>query len=652
MFFVQDKYSEENFFALTIRAPVAPALFKGIDHPKLHNSYALIQADDIPGINRVGELPVPILAGDSLAYIGEPVALLVGPDRSRVEEFATQCIVQTEPLLPDADLFFAEYFFESGTTIGSETGKSLTGTYRSGIQEHWYPEPHGAYAAWSDEHLCICTATQWPALVQRAVARMLAIAPELVHVESAGLGTTLDGKIWYPALISCHAALCADWVQRPVRVMLTREEDFRFSPKRNSSLIRIDSIYHATGEVSKTTVDVAVDLGSSGVFAQEILDYVCLGSTGLYDLGALHITGKACAGPSAPHGPCAGFGLSQGFFALECHVSRLADRCGQDPAEWRKQHFGKNLPIGVQIPDHPLEQLIDSAAQRSDYYRKWTSYNMLRTLPEYSPHRGIGVAVAFQCNGFLYEQNTYEIELTLKKDGCLDIKTGGISENISAVWRNYAMEILSIEPDKIRIFNDPTIDSGPMTLSRSSTVLTPLIQHACVEIKKQLFRDPLPITVRYSMNPEEIPSWNGRSLDRHAVESLSFGAAVVEVELDNGIPRIRTIALSVEAGHILNKARAERILKTNALHALSWASRERLSYREGLIPEEQFYAYSPLPLLDAPEITISFLENASPPKGIGELPFSTIPAAYIQALSQALNHPFGTIPLTMQDIAD
>jgi CO/xanthine dehydrogenase Mo-binding subunit len=37
-------------------------------------------------------------------------------------------------------------------------------------------------------------------------------------------------------------------------------------------------------------------------------------------------------------------------------------------------------------------------------------------------------------------------------------------------------------------------------------------------------------------------------------------------------------------------------------------------------------------------------------KGIGELPFNCVPAAYIQAVSQAIDYPFEKIPLTPPDL--
>jgi CO/xanthine dehydrogenase Mo-binding subunit len=48
---------------------------------------------------------------------------------------------------------------------------------------------------------------------------------------------------------------------------------------------------------------------------------------------------------------------------------------------------------------------------------------------------------------------------------------------------------------------------------------------------------------------------------------------------------------------------------------------------------------------------VDFIWNdTAAPKGIGDLPFSCVPAAYAQAVSQAMDHPFCKIPLETRDI--
>jgi CO/xanthine dehydrogenase Mo-binding subunit len=657
-------------------------------------SYTLIRAGDIPGKNQLADLPIPILAGDAISYFGEPLAILVGPDESQLEQFAAQCRVRAQEEAPSfslntfgADRVFAarDIVIGGGDKNFEGAASTITGTYRTGIQEHWYSEPVGAIAVYSHDdpsrfpggELLIHTATQWPFHVRASIAQALNIDPAAVLVEPVRCGVSLDGKLWYPSLVAGHAALGSWITKRPVRILLTREEDFRYSPKRTGAEIRISSALDEQGRLLATDVHALVDSGAHAVFADEILDRVCLGALGSYKHGDATIAAAAVQTNVPPEGPFAGFGLSQGFFAMERHVSRIADSLGMDPVEWRKLNSlgsRKALAVGAAVKDPVrLDALLDTAATMSDYRRKWASYELLRKRRRSNGEenfaqgsqgtlRGIGVACAYQGGGFMYHlSNTgrYSVEATLDKEGVLEIRAGiaPSSGDIFAIWKAIAMESLSLEADAVRIVFavGKAPDSGPDTLSREITILTRLVERACGDIKKQRFRDPLPITVRRFYRPSKAQGWAGRVFDPQAFSLLSWGAAVVEVELSpfEYTPKIRGAWLAVDAGRILSEVQARRSLKFSVVQALGWASREQLAYVEGQIPLRHIYDYDIPSPPDIPPVHIDFIWNDTVnPKGIGELPFSCVPAAYAQAVSQAVDHPFEKIPLTAQDVWD
>jgi CO/xanthine dehydrogenase Mo-binding subunit len=370
---------------------------------------------------------------------------------------------------------------------------------------------------------------------------------------------------------------------------------------------------------------------------------------------------------------------------MERHASRIADSLGIDPMEWRKENAlnrKRPLAIGVSLMDQgSLDELLDTAATMGDYRRKWASYELLRSQRRTSAAeaqssrrweeiegaetlRGIGIAAAYQGSGFLHpgcDEGVSSVELTLDKESRLEIKTSMIfsSRDYADNWRRIAAEILSLEAENVRIVQgdtDQVPDSGPACLSRNITTITRLVERSCVAIRKQRFRDPLPITIRRPYYPLKVVSWDGHSdIDQNSLGHPAWAAAVVELEIDplEYQPKVRGVHLAIEAGRLLSEPQARRSIKFQVIQALAWASGQKLEYVEGKIPR-RFFNYEDIPkLTDIPPISIDFIWNESAsPKGIGELPFNCVPAAYAQAVSQAVDHPFSGLPISSRDIWD
>ena len=707
--FAEDIYPQHLLYAQTIRSPVAKGRLLSVECPKLPSGYTLIAATDIPGLNQLEKTAnaqqapkgqsslCPVLAQGSVSYIGEPVAILVGPEPSQLEMYAAQCEIKTEmetpvfsyDFLSDNEILAERNIYRGASDIFRQQHRAIQSTYRTGIQEHWYSEPHGAVAVFDTEtghctdtdrqntNLIVYTATQWPFHVKLSIANMLKIDPARVIIKPTSTGLHMDGKLFYPSLVACHAALGAWISKKPVRLMLSKEEDFRYSPKRNDSEITISTMLNDSDDILANEISITINSGNYGGNAQEIVDQTALGSLGVYRMDNVKLSARAIKTNIPPQGPFSGFGLAQGFFALERHVSFIADICNINPAQWRKEQCIKksSLPSGLLINEiPPIAQIIDMSVSMSDYNRKWASYELIRRNRKQHTQiyekgeilRGIGIAQGWQGSGFIYRYsgaNTCEMAATLEKDGSLEIKTGmnPHGNDLQKAVSEIAGEILGMESHKVKMTYDANAsDSGPCCASRNITIQTKLAEHCCLDIQKLRFRDPLPITVHRTFEPNVNLKWkelyapaDPENFDAAGFTNPAWAAAVVEVEVDpiEFIPKVRGIWMSVDGGRILLENRARRNLKIAAVQALGWASREQLDYVDGRLTQEQFSAYDIPGPADIPPIHINFLKPDSDlAKGIGELPFNCIPAAYIQAVSQALDNHFLSIPLLPHDI--
>jgi len=692
--FLEDIYPQNVLYAVTIRSPIPKGFIKLIQVPKLPNDYTLITARDVPGENRLEDTDIPILADGHLSYVGEPAALLLGPDKTKLDELSLECRIIFDEDIPvftcdhnDAPAAVRELQIGDTQGVFDNTGKIIANSYSTGAQDHWYAEPVGAITLYRNDDdekkdqknkkagvLVVKTATQWPYHVKRSVARVLGIDPAGVSVEPTSLNIHMDGKLWYPSLVASQAAIATFITQKPVRLILNREEDFLYTPKRCNANFDIASTIDDKGNITAAEIDISVNLGAYAVNSQEILDQTCLGSLGFYKFDRLKINARANRTNIPPQGAFSGFGLAQGFFATERLVSQIADMVNQDPAQWRKNHVDSRmiLPSGLSSRNHVSgEELINTAAKMSDYYRKWASYQLLRqsrkgkTFDRKEYPRGIGIALGFQGSGLLYngsDKGAYGVEVTLTKDGLLEVKTSITSsdEDYQRIWAHVASEILSIDPGLIRLKNIQAPDCGPSCASRNITAITKMVEKCCLAIRKQRFHDPLPITVRRSIKPQNgvlcdgrFPPQEGENIDINGFSKLGMAAAVVEVAVDlvECMPKIRGIWLGIDGGKIISLNRARRCITRSAAQALGWAFTENIEYINGILPSYHFNKFAlPSPAY-IPPIHVEFISGSCPDaKGIGELPFTCIPAAFIQAVSQAMDNCFKTIPLKRREI--
>lgn len=646
----------------------------------LPRGYRLITAQEIPGQNRLFSLDadIPLLSAGRLSYFGEPVALLVGPDPSFVAELAASVELRWEEdepyygeLTPDASQVAAVRTLSVGEPdIAFEAAASMIESeYRSSSLEHFYSEPQGALAYFDYDKIVVRTATQWPQHVRESVGSALGCREEEIRILPTRLGIHLDGKLWYPSLLACHAALAARLCRAPARILFTREEDFRYSPKGARSSISLRGAVDAQGRISALDVRIAIDMGAYGPFAMEMLSQACVRSLGAYSCPNIHMEGIAFRTNTPPAGAFAGLGAGHAFLALESLTSRLAESIGEDPMEWKSRNllgklerFASGTPLKEAPPSSVILTRLSSA---SDFRRKHSSYELVRkrrASRDDSPLRGIGFSFAYQGEGsFIADSShdSYSVEVVLEKDLRLTIRTGAPASRggVVEVWRQEAATILAIPEASIDILpqdTEITPESGPVTLSRSVSVISRLVESACTSIQRRRFREPLPLAAKKATRIAHPLKWTDAGFDGSPFEAAAWGGAVVEVELDPWTlePRPIGIWLCVDGGLILAPERARQALRSATIDALGASSSEAIRYVDGRIEAGAYYAYSLAIPRELPEIDVQFIERGrqSHPRGIGELPFDLIPAAFLSAISQAAGYPVSSLPVLMDQV--
>jgi CO/xanthine dehydrogenase Mo-binding subunit len=680
--FIDDLSEPGMLHALTVRSTVPRGRIVSLTVPKLPPEVIAIRAEDIPGANKLQAYytHMPVLAASEVNYIGEPVLLLAGPDERQLEELSAEVLLEIEELPPKFSFLDHEQSqiglqrrIERGSPEAAfaEAFQIVEGEYQTGPQEHYYSDPQGAFVTWENETMVIHSSTQWPYHVLKTVSEVLGVPKKGLAVCVPQTGVSLDGKLWFPSLVAAHAALAAQAARKPVKLAYSREEDFRFTTKRSPTHISHRTALDREGNPIAMQIRIHIDTGAYPLLSQEMLDRICIASTGAYRCDNILIEGEAIRTNKPPLGAFAGFGIAHSIFAMELQSSRISEIAQTDPYGWKERNLltkGDQTSSGIFRRDAPEAfAVLEQVVKRSDFSRKYAAYELLkkRRVTIRTPHtplRGIGLSIAYQGSGFLgrgEEREAGSVIARLEMDGKLVIKTSAIPTHHETVqiWKQRARRVLGVSAEDVAFEDVDTRhvpNSGPSTLSRNITIVRNMIESACQSIQKRRFRNPLPIEVKRTFRYPKSFTWDPEALTGDGFALLSWAAAAVEVELDPVTleTHVRGIWICIDGGQVVNPEQARNAVETGVAHSIGWTSREFARFRKGRIPDELYASYIvPGSELQYP-ITIDFLtpDKRAVPKGIGELPQNCIPAAFIAAVSQATGHYFDRVPLTPEMI--
>ncbi len=218
----------------------------------------------------------------------------------------------------------------------------LEATYTTAYIAHVSLEARVALAEWDDERLTVWTGTQQPFFVRYGLAATLGIAEDRVRVVVPDTGGGFGSK--HTEEIAIAAARLARATGRPVRVALSREEEFRFSYLRPAAVIDIRSGARTDGTITAWDF-VNINSGSAGIACP-------------YEVEDQRIDFQPADSP-LPQGPYRALAATANHFARESHIDELAHALGLDPLELRL----------LNLADERLAAVLRAAAERMGWDR-------------------------------------------------------------------------------------------------------------------------------------------------------------------------------------------------------------------------------------------------------------------------------------------
>lgn len=652
--FVEDVAPRNALAAAVYRAPAAPARVRRLGVPRPPEGSFAVTAQHIPGarVLSCAGYSLPVLAENRILYRGEPVVLFCGPDREVLAELLRAVTLEWEPEDAPAPRGPEPVLISRGDAAGAfaAAARIVEGQYRTPAALPYSPDPHGAVAEWSGRSLTVHCSTEDPFAVRRELARMLDIPERRVRVLAARSGDCLQGKLLPSVLVAAQAALLSLAANRPVKLLVDREQEALCAPRSPAFLIRHQTALGADGTPTGARVELEMSTGPIAPLHSAVLQEAARAAWGAYRLPNVEVAARWLPGSGVPGGSYRAAGAAPAYFAAELHASRLEEIAQLDPCAWKKRLLpdaGEGAAHGRGRPPRmaPAQAVFEEAVRASDFRRKHAAFlacKRRRRGLETGPLRGVGLAVASP------DPEPEEpgrppacLRVVLDKGRRLRVYSSlqDSSSGVQQILARRAAELLELETDRVEFVPVDTQgvpDTGPTSLDRALRVALPLLEHCCHAVARKSLRGALPVEARRSAPTGSRP--------RRAGEGRAWGAAVVEVEVDPVTleSECRGVWLAVAAGSVPEKDLARRTLAGQVIRALAFASRMPPSPEAGRPP--------PLLSPTVGQLQVLLLPGLDPPQGYERLPHLCVPAAYAAAVSQATGLYLDEIPVTPEAI--
>jgi len=649
----EDAGGKKTLVGRFLGSTIARGRIIGMQIPERPRELVYIQAAEIPGSKKItlGGTSIPILPNRDIRWEGQRVLLAAGPNLSEVEDWLSRVKIDIDSRVKEEERQPAEQTFEKGDPDASfrdafQIVEESLEILPSADTRH----PGHTVCIRDGSHYVIHTATLWPGLVCRQVAKALKVDRGQVGIRPYSVYPGLGLDFWQPALEACHVALLSQKTRRSVRISSMPSE--AASPRLPGAKFEIRAAIDAKGRILALEVDFAVTAGAYLPLENEFLQKVVLGIFGFHQCPHYFVRGKIIHASIAPSstGPAGGFEL--GFLAGESLASKIAANSMLTLDIWHRnslQITGTSFGTGISPPkDLPISALLDRAIEVSDFERKNASYEQTRLARRFqgrvpSYYGGIGLGTVWFGNGFLCTSRSLgaaSLSLTLGRDGELEVglPTHKFDDALQKAWSEILANELKIDRDSIKFsFELPHEgpEPGPSILGRNTSIYTRLLDLAANELAKLRFREALPITVTRTHRRSGIKSWNANLLEGSPFEAISYCAGVVEVNVSTVTMEFLPVRLwlVIDGGCILAPESAKAAIEASVQEALRWCGFRQEGNR-------------------FPAVNIQFYESTPKrqSKDVSTIPQLIIPAALLQAVRQASNLDVHKLPIAPDDL--
>jgi CO/xanthine dehydrogenase Mo-binding subunit len=683
---------------------------------------AVLTAEDVPN-NQViehasgglGELevPMPVLAGERVRYVGEPVAVVAAVSQQLADEAAELVAIEYDDLpgVFDTDTALADdapRVHEQGNVLVSweirhgDTEASFAaadavveGQYRSQHVEHAYLEPEAGVGWIENGVVTLRVSTQ---VIEHAtdVADILALPHNRVRVIAAYMGGGFGGK--EDMTVEAYLALLVWHTRQPVRMVWDRQESMLASTKRHPFVMRYRTGVRNDGTIVCQEVDIVGDAGAYPCLSARVLFAGAALATGPYRTPNAFVRARAVFTNNVPTSAFRGFGAMQVVLGYESQMDLIAERLGLSRAEVRERNFlakGDIIPTGEKL---------STSVEVAESMRRAVGMLGEPSAPS-GPSKRVGRG--FGCNRQPYGRTIWFRDrasawLSLQADGTLLIRTGvtDLGAGQAASLCQIASEVLGVPLDEISIYIGDTAlnpPAGGTFATRQLYMSGNAVLNAAWELRDRV----MPVAARLLDVPVEhivfedglarsegagskglrlaelvtacendgvdtaqLSVWraeagkfdpDGGGGDSFPDYTYGTHAAEVEVDIETGEVEVLKYTAVHDVGRAINPLRVEGQIQGGAMQGLGYALSEEIVLEEGNNTSTLFANYLVPNSLDFPDIEVGIIESGEGKgplnaRGIGEPPIGNVAATIAGAIHDAIGRRPARLPMTPESV--
>jgi xanthine dehydrogenase YagR molybdenum-binding subunit len=644
---------EDAAYAVIVQSTIAKGTVRAVDSDEalaLPGVYAVLSYENAPTLPAAdGELAV--LQSRAVVYRGQIVAAVIADSLEtarqagqlvRLDYDVAEHDVELRPdhpglYKPDKVNPNFPTDTEEGDVEQALAAASITigETYTTPAEHNNPMEPHATIAVWENGGLTLYDSNQGAWRVAQTVAEIFGLDTRQVRVISRHVGGGFGSK-GTPRPHVVLAAMCAQQVERAVKLALTRQQMFALTGYRTPTIQHLQLGADRDGRLSA----IAHDVVEQTSMVQEFAEQTAVATRMMYASPNRRTTHRLVAlnlpTPSWMRAP----GECPGMYALESALDELAIACRVDPVELRIRNEPEVDPeSGNRFSTRNLVACLREGAERfgwSDRDPRPASRRDGRWLI------GMGVASSTYparrapstAHGRAEHDGTFTIRITAS-----DIGTGA-----RTILTQIAADELEVPLDRVHVEIGDS-ESGPAMLAGGS-MGTSSWGSAVVKACRQLRTGQSEVSVDTSEDAEV-----GEPLAKHA-----FGAQFVEVrvDVDTGEVRVPRVVGVFACGRIINPKTARSQFIGGITMGLSMALLEetRLDPQLGAYVNHDLAMYHVATNADIDEIDVTWIDeedlhvNPMGAKGIGEIGIVGTAAAVANAVYNATGIRVRDLPIT------